>query len=141
MLRFLRLNSRKEHHHASDPPKGRLSAASGLDRFKSEVNARSPVASEWKVVWWPRGRAAAKRRKSRKAQASWHLRQMRDCLESKKSGLQFLIAAKRSRISAKRGLLAAIYGRESRLSMERSLELTSSHPCLFINAVGTQRPD
>src|SRR6185312_5915713 len=46
MLRFLRLNSRKEHHHASDPPKGRLSAASGLDRFKSEVDARSPVASK-----------------------------------------------------------------------------------------------
>ena len=46
MLRFLRPDSRKEHHHASDSPKGRLSAASGLDRFKSEVDARSPVASK-----------------------------------------------------------------------------------------------
>src|SRR6185312_14903397 len=108
-LRFMRLDSLRgafimqaTHPKArmqANHSEGRFLAACGLDWFRAEVVAEPPVASELKVKWWPRGRAAARRNEPRKANCSRHLRRMRDCLEKRKAASKYY-CGERSRISA-----------------------------------------
>ena len=108
-LRFMRPNSPRgafimqaTHPKArmqANHSKGRFLAACGLDWFRAEVVAEPPVASEWKVLWWPRGRAAARRNEPRKANTSRHLRRMRGGVEKRKAASKFY-CGERSRISA-----------------------------------------
>src|SRR6185312_16260249 len=156
MLRFLRLDftegvfimqathtkGRMQATHSkgrmqATHPNGQLLAACGLDRFMAEVAAEPPVASEWKVLWWPRGRAAARRKEPRKANDSRHLRRMRGGVEKRKAASKFYCREK----SAANRLSLATWGEPGtdHISRRRTRRFTNSTMARYARVAATTK--